>query len=181
MYCGHGVNDLLALAASDVGMALGNSHASAAAALCDTRHSVEGQHACLAALALALPSLCMRLHVLSSVTTSSESIAAPAARACSLQATASSDTRIQTHRHMCRHTRLSSCRCCERAARGQIDSGNQAVSHQGIRLWLLLKALQGCLLIPVLLCNHSAICLSTATSDSIAVAASDFAQLGLSL
>ena len=42
MYCGDGVNDLLALAASDVGMAVGNSHASAAASLCDPRHSVEG-------------------------------------------------------------------------------------------------------------------------------------------
>lgn len=42
MYCGDGINDLLALAAADVGMAVGHSHASAAAALCDTRPSVEG-------------------------------------------------------------------------------------------------------------------------------------------
>lgn len=39
-YCGDGINDLLALAAADVGMAVGHSHASAAAALCDTRSSV---------------------------------------------------------------------------------------------------------------------------------------------
>ena len=45
LYCGDGVNDLLALAAADVGMAVGHSHASAAAALCDTRSSVEGAYA----------------------------------------------------------------------------------------------------------------------------------------
>ena len=45
MYCGDGINDLMALAAADVGMAIGHSHASAAAALCDTRSSVEGVYA----------------------------------------------------------------------------------------------------------------------------------------
>ena len=45
MYCGDGINDLMALAAADVGMAVGHSHASAAAALCDNRSSVEGAYA----------------------------------------------------------------------------------------------------------------------------------------
>ena len=42
MYCGDGINDLLALAAADIGLAIGHSHASAAAAICTTWPSVEG-------------------------------------------------------------------------------------------------------------------------------------------
>ena len=44
MYCGDGINDLVALAAADVGMAVGSSHASAAAAISDKHSSVEGAH-----------------------------------------------------------------------------------------------------------------------------------------
>lgn len=42
MYCGDGINDLLALAAADVGMAVAASNASAAASLSDQHASVEG-------------------------------------------------------------------------------------------------------------------------------------------
>lgn len=42
MYCGDGINDLVALAAADVGMAVGASHASAAASLSDQHASVQG-------------------------------------------------------------------------------------------------------------------------------------------
>ena len=42
MYCGDGINDLVALAAADVGMAVGASHASAAASLSDQHASVKG-------------------------------------------------------------------------------------------------------------------------------------------
>ena len=42
MYCGDGINDLVALAAADVGIAVGSSNASAAAALSDRHSSVEG-------------------------------------------------------------------------------------------------------------------------------------------
>ena len=43
MYCGDGLNDLVALAAADVGMAVGHSHASAAAAICDVHSSAAGK------------------------------------------------------------------------------------------------------------------------------------------
>ena len=43
MYCGDGINDLAALAAADVGMAVGASDASAAATLSDTHYSIAGK------------------------------------------------------------------------------------------------------------------------------------------
>lgn len=43
MYCGDGINDLTALGAADVGMALGSSEASAAATLSNRRCSIAGQ------------------------------------------------------------------------------------------------------------------------------------------
>ena len=42
MYCGDGINDLVALAAADVGMAIGSSSASAAASISDQNASVQG-------------------------------------------------------------------------------------------------------------------------------------------
>ena len=44
MYCGDGINDLVALAAADVGMAVGKGNAAAAAAISDQHASVEGVH-----------------------------------------------------------------------------------------------------------------------------------------
>ncbi len=46
MYCGDGINDLVALAAADVGMAVGSSHASAAASISDKHSSVAGVLLC---------------------------------------------------------------------------------------------------------------------------------------
>lgn len=58
MYCGDGINDLLVLAAADVGMAIGCSHASAAAAICSRRPSVEGL-----CLLLAICTICLTSHI----------------------------------------------------------------------------------------------------------------------
>ena len=43
LYCGDGINDLAALAAADVGMAVGSAEASAAATFCDKHYSVAGE------------------------------------------------------------------------------------------------------------------------------------------
>lgn len=43
LYCGDGINDLAALTAADVGMAIGSSDASAAADISDKHASVAGR------------------------------------------------------------------------------------------------------------------------------------------
>ena len=43
MYCGDGINDLTALGAADVGMAVGSTDASAAATVCNQKASIAGQ------------------------------------------------------------------------------------------------------------------------------------------
>lgn len=43
MYCGDGINDLEALVAADVGMAVGSAEASAASTFTYKHHSVAGQ------------------------------------------------------------------------------------------------------------------------------------------
>ena len=42
MYCGDGINDLVALASADASMAVGSGHASAAASVSDRHASVAG-------------------------------------------------------------------------------------------------------------------------------------------
>lgn len=42
MYCGDGINDLIALGAADVGMTVGSSDASAAATISNRNSSVAG-------------------------------------------------------------------------------------------------------------------------------------------
>ena len=53
MYCGDGINDLAALAAADVGMAVGSSDASAAASVITKQNGIAG--------AISLPLLCLCL------------------------------------------------------------------------------------------------------------------------
>lgn len=49
MYCGDGINDLAALAAADVGMAVGSSDASAAAGVITKQHGIAGMPFCYSA------------------------------------------------------------------------------------------------------------------------------------
>lgn len=42
MYCGDGINDLIALGAADVGMTVGSSDASAAATISNSNSSIAG-------------------------------------------------------------------------------------------------------------------------------------------
>lgn len=44
MYCGDGINDLIALGAADVGMTVGSSEASAAATISNRNFSIAGDH-----------------------------------------------------------------------------------------------------------------------------------------
>lgn len=54
MYCGDGINDLIALGAADVGMAVGSSDASAAATISNRNASIAGSKKSTALQALPL-------------------------------------------------------------------------------------------------------------------------------
>ncbi len=63
IYCGDGINDIAALAAADVGMAIGATDAVVAASLSTSRKSIAGHPGCNMCLCVCAALSCLMVHI----------------------------------------------------------------------------------------------------------------------
>ncbi len=63
IYCGDGINDIAALAAADVGMAIGATDAVVAASLSTSRKSIAGDPGCHMCLCACAALTCLMVHI----------------------------------------------------------------------------------------------------------------------